>query len=245
MMAARTQHGGQIVVGFSSWPSRPADAIIGAMETGAVAIRNRNLRVLLVDDHQTVRQGLRALFQSVSDVDVVHDVADGDAAIEAIRTLAPDLVVIDLSMTPTDGLSVLRRAKQARRQTKFVVLTRYREAGYVREAIASGAIGYVLKQSPFNELTRALAAAARGERHIDSAIQPSTGSENAGSLDAPLAVSGRELDVLRRAALGQTNIEIASTARHCGQDRRTAQVEGDEKAWFARSQRTDALRGAS
>lgn len=169
---------------------------------------NRRLRLLLADDHETVRQGLRALFESVPDVEVVHDVADGDAAIAAIRTMAPDLVVIDLSMAPTDGLAVMRRIKHARRRTKVVVLTRHREAGYVREALAAGASGYVLKQSPFSELRRAVETVARGEEHLDPALWRGGEPHRAPTAAAPL-VTERELDVLQRAAVGQTNKEIA------------------------------------
>lgn len=168
---------------------------------------SRRLRVLLADDHATVRQGLRALFESVPDVDVVQDVADGDAALEAIRALAPDLVVIDLSMRPTDGLTVLRRIQEARRQTKVIVLTRHRELAYAREAIAAGASGYVLKQSPFEELRRAVEAVARGEQHIDAGLQRAqTGLAQA--LEPVAVVTSRELEVLRRASMGQANKEI-------------------------------------
>lgn len=168
------------------------------------------LRVMLADDHETVRQGLRALFESVPEVEVVHDVADGDAALQAIRTIAPDLVVIDLSMLPTDGLTVMRRIKDARRQTKLVVLTRYRETAYVREALAAGASGYVLKQSPFSELRRAVAAVARGEQYLDPGLWDSA---SPGAPPTPeesdAGVSQRGFEVLRRAAVGQPNREIA------------------------------------
>lgn len=168
----------------------------------------RRLRIMLADDHETVRQGLRALFKSVPEVEVVHDVADGDAAIQAVRTIAPDLVVIDLSMVPTDGLTVMKRLKEARRQTKVVVLTRYREAGYVREALAAGASGYVLKQSPFSELHQAVLSAARGEQHLDPRLWRSPSPAQSHLAEAS-PLTGRELDVLRRAARGQTNKEIA------------------------------------
>ena len=169
----------------------------------------RRVRVMLADDHETVRQGLRALFESVPEIEVVHDVADGDAAIAAIRTIAPDLVVIDLSMLPTDGLTVMRRIKDARRQTKLVVLTRYREAGYVREALALGAAGYVLKQSPFSVLREAVEAVARGEQYLDPALDhPAPGSPPS-THHAEAHVSPRECEVLRRAAMGQPNKEIA------------------------------------
>jgi len=160
---------------------------------------------MLADDHETVRQGLRALFESVPEVEVVHDVADGEAAIQAVRQWAPDLVVVDLSMTPVDGLTVIKRLREQRRQTKVVVLTRLRESGYVREALAAGASGYVLKQSPFSELREAVMAAARGEQHLDARLWGSP-PRTPGDI-APL--SDRELDVLRRAARGQTNKEVA------------------------------------
>lgn len=167
----------------------------------------RRLRVLLADDHATVRQGIRALFQSVPNVEVVHDVADGGAALEAIRALAPDLVVMDLSMLPMDGLMVMRRLQEARRQTKVIVLTRHREPAYAREAIAAGASGYVLKQSPFEQLTRAVEMVARGEQYLD----PELWSAETGLQQDPQPlgeVSPRELDVLRRASLGQPNKQI-------------------------------------
>lgn len=164
------------------------------------------LRIMLADDHETVRQGLRALFKSVPDVEVVHDVADGDAAIQAIRTMAPDLVVIDLSMAPVDGLTLMKRLREVRRQTKIVVLTRFREGGYVREALAAGASGYVLKQSPFSELQQAVLAVARGEQHLDARLW---GSALRGPVSDAVPLSDREYEVLRRAARGQTNKEIA------------------------------------
>ena len=161
---------------------------------------------MLADDHETVRQGLRALFKEVPDVEIVHDVADGDAALQAIRTIAPDLVVVDLSMLPTDGIALMKRIKETRWQTKVVVLTRYREVGYVREALAAGALGYVLKQSPFSELHQAVMAAARGQQHLDPRLWRAS---PAGGSTTPLAdaspLSDRERDVLRRAARGQTN----------------------------------------
>ncbi|MDP3720201.1 MAG: response regulator transcription factor [Acidobacteriota bacterium] len=165
----------------------------------------RRLRVLLADDHASVRQGIRALFQSVPGVDVVHDVAGGDAALEAVRALAPDIVVIDLAMRPTDHLTVIRRIQEARRQTKVIVLTRHQEPAYAREAFAAGASGYVLKQSPFEELRRAVEMVARGGQHIDAGLQHvETGLAEA----LTSVVSTRELEVLRRASLGHPNKEI-------------------------------------
>lgn len=164
------------------------------------------LRIMLADDHETVREGLRALFHAVPEVEVVRDVADGRAAIDAVREVAPDLVVMDLSMAPLDGLTVIRRIRESRRRTKVVVLTRLRESGYVREALAAGALGYVLKQSPFSELHQAVLAVARGEQHLDARLWGPP-SRTPGEI-APL--SDREMDVLRRAARGDKNRDIAA-----------------------------------
>ena len=165
------------------------------------------LRIILADDHESVRQGLRALFQSMPEVEVVHDAANGDDAIHAIRMLAPDLVIIDLSMAPTDGLTVMKRIKEIRRQTKVVVLTRFGEHGYVREAMAAGASAYVLKQSPFSELQVAVLAVARGEQHLDARLW---GSGSPKPLADAFPLTDREVAVLRRSALGDSNGDVAA-----------------------------------
>ena len=165
------------------------------------------LRIILADDHESVRQGLRALFQSMPEVEVVHDAANGDDAIHAIRMLAPDLVIIDLSMAPTDGLTVMKRIKEIRRQTRVVVLTRFGGHGYVREAMAAGASGYVLKQSPFSELQLAVLAVARGEQHLDARL---SGNGLPKPLPDAFPLTDREVAVLRRSALGDSNGDVAA-----------------------------------
>jgi len=168
----------------------------------------RRLRVVLADDHETVRQGLRALFASVPGIDVVEEVGDAESAIARTKALAPDLLVLDLSMPKTGGLAAIRELKRVASKTAIVVLTRYRDAAFVREALSAGAVAYVLKQSPFSELHQAVTQASRGERYIDRALAAQL--EERPTIDASSRVSDRERDVLRRAALGQSNKEIAS-----------------------------------
>ena len=167
----------------------------------------QKLRVMLADDHESVRQGLRSLFKSVPSINVVGDVDGGDAAIEALRAGAPDVLVIDLSMQPTNGLTVLRRLQMMRCRTKIVVLTRLRDAGYVREALCAGARGYVLKQSAFAELMRAIDAVVDGHEHLDPALWRPDKTRHEVVEGAP--PSARELDVLRHSAIGESNREIA------------------------------------
>ena len=173
----------------------------------SMATPSRSARVMLVDDHQTVRQGLRALFQSVPEIEIVHEAADGPAAIAAVRTVAPDLVVIDLSMPKLNGLMVMRQLHYARHHTKIIVLSRYAEAAYVRAAFAAGAWGYVLKQSSFEELRRAIDAALHEQRHLDPALIPPSGDTPPESDDVPL-MTEREQEVLRLYAVGHSNKEV-------------------------------------
>ena len=166
-------------------------------------------RVLLADDHETVREGLRALFDSVPEVTVVGDVADGHSAVQAVCSLLPDLVVLDLSMPPTSGIDAIRQIREVKEDTGVIVLSRYRDAAYVREAMAAGASGYVLKQSPFSELKRAVEDVARGGRHIDQALAGHVPADTAAA--PPRArLTEREQTVLRRAALGHSNKDIAN-----------------------------------
>lgn len=166
-------------------------------------------RVLLADDHETVREGLRALFDAVPGVEVVGDVPDGAAAVEAVGALLPDLVVLDLSMPPGNGIDAIRKILDVKEDTGVVVLTRYRDAAYVREAMLAGASGYVLKQSPFSELRQAVEDVARGVRHIDPTLAANMAVDRT-ALRAPSRLTERERAVLRRAALGHANKDIAA-----------------------------------
>jgi two-component system response regulator NreC len=166
------------------------------------------IRVLLADDHESVRQGLCALFATSPDVSLVSGVKDGADAVMMVKSSAPDVVIMDLSM-PTSGLVAMREIKTIRPDTAVVVLSRHRDAAYVRAAFAAGAIGYVLKQSPFSELNRAVVAAARGERYLDEQLnQDRAVKKVAPDATVPL-LSPRETEVLRRAASGFSNKEIA------------------------------------
>jgi DNA-binding NarL/FixJ family response regulator len=168
--------------------------------------------VLLVDDHEAVREGLRLLFEAKGNVDLVRDVSDGHVAVEAARELKPDVVVMDLSMPGMNGLAAARAIMRELPDAAIVVLTRHHERAYVREVLATGARGYVLKQSSFDELLRAVNAAAAGSRYLDPTIATQVAD---GQMLAPLqrdpssAASEREMAVLQLAATGRSNKEIA------------------------------------
>lgn len=169
------------------------------------------IRILLADDHESVREGLCALFAGSTEFDLVADVKDGDEATATVKALGPDVVLMDLSM-PTAGLEAMQAIKRERPDTAVVVLTRHRDPAYVRAAFAAGAQGYVLKQSSFSEVARALKMATRGERYLDHQLAEDATLARAVAGDgAPL--SQRESQVLRRAASGHANKDIAEALR--------------------------------
>ena len=163
------------------------------------------IRLILADDHQSIREGLRALFAAVPGVEVIDDVADVETAVERVRRLAPDVLLLDLSMPKGGGLAAIRRLAQEGASTAVVVLTRYRDEAFVREALAAGAVGYVLKQSPFSEVQNAVTQAARGEEYLDRQLVPVFVRRP----NQPGRVTVREGEVLRRAARGHTNKDVA------------------------------------
>ena len=164
------------------------------------------IRVLIADDHEAVREGLRALFATVPEVDVVRDVGDVESALNGVREVAPDVVVLDLSMPKTGGLLAIRQIKEVRPATAIVVLTRHNDIAFFREAMTAGASGYVLKQSSFNELRRAASLAVNGGFYVDSRLKTALADL---SRDFKGRISEREREILRRTALGQSNKEIA------------------------------------
>jgi len=172
----------------------------------------RRLRLLLAEDHATVRDALRLLLETKGNIDVVADVSDGVAALEAARTLEPDVALLEVAIPRLNGLAVTRAIKRQAPNVKVVALTRHSEPVYLQELLAAGASGYVLKHSSFDVLLNAITAAASGDRFVDPAI--SSYDVTSGSVANPAAraaVSEREMSVLRLAATGKSNKDIATT----------------------------------
>jgi DNA-binding NarL/FixJ family response regulator len=175
----------------------------------------RNLRILLADDHVTVRQGLKMLIESQGDMTVVSEASDGTAAVEQARTLRPDVVVMDISMPGMNGLVATRTLKSIQPDSVIVILTRHGDDAYLQELLRAGADGYVLKQSAASELVQAIRATAARNQYLDSAL---TARVTAGFLakrgrKAPgtgVSLSDREAEVLRLIAAGYSNKEIAA-----------------------------------
>jgi DNA-binding NarL/FixJ family response regulator len=163
------------------------------------------ISVLLADDHETVRAGLRLLVDAQSDMQVVAEASDGAQALARIADSSPNVAVLDLTMPGLGGLAVARQLATSPDATSIVVLTRHDDQAYVRELLAAGVAGYVLKQSSSEELLRAIRAAARGERYVDPACIEREGVET----NQP-TLTAREREVLRLMAVGHSNKDIGS-----------------------------------
>jgi DNA-binding NarL/FixJ family response regulator len=130
----------------------------------------KKLRLLLVDDQAMFREGLRVLLSLQPDLEVVAEVGDGAAAVEAARTLAPDVVLMDLRMPGVGGVEATRRLKAAQPAVRVIVLTTFEEDEEVFAALRVGAVGYLLKASPSEKLCEAIRLAARGEMLLEPSV---------------------------------------------------------------------------
>ena len=172
------------------------------------------LRILLADDHVTVRHGLKLLIDRQADMEVISEASDGNAAIQSAIALRPDVIVMDISMPGMNGLAATRALKQIQPGLAIVMLTRHADDAYVEELLRAGAAGYVLKQSAPTELLQAIRAVAGGGQYLDSALTTRVAARlfrHVDKVNSPSAkLSSRESEVLRLIACGYSNKEIAS-----------------------------------
>jgi DNA-binding NarL/FixJ family response regulator len=172
------------------------------------------IRILLADDHVTVRHGLKLLIDSQPDLQVVAEASDGASALHLAISSNPDVVVMDISMPGMNGLVATQRLKEQRPRIAIVTLTRHSDDAYLQELLRAGVAGYVLKQSAPTELLQAIRAAAAGGQYLDSTM---TARVTAGFLsrqgkkvrEPGGTLSEREAQVLRLIASGYSNKEIA------------------------------------
>ena len=173
------------------------------------------LRILLADDHETVREGLRLIIGGQSDMEIVCEVGDGRAAVEEAERMRPDVVVMDVSMPKLNGLKATQKLKECCPEVHILALTRHKDDGYLQQILRAGASGYVLKQSPSAELLHAIRSIAAGGKYLDPAVAGKvmgTFADHSPSLRGgpSVNVSDREGEVLRLIAWGYSNKEIAS-----------------------------------
>jgi DNA-binding NarL/FixJ family response regulator len=170
------------------------------------------IKVLLADDHGIVRAGLRRIIEDSGDMQVIAEAADGREALRAVENQVPDAAVIDISMPGLDGLEVIDRLHLSHPQLPILVLTMHEESQYVVRAVQAGAMGYITKQSAPEQLVSAIRRIIGGSRYLTDqaaealALRVARGNRGRTRLDT---LSMRELQVLRRLAMGHTNREIA------------------------------------
>jgi DNA-binding NarL/FixJ family response regulator len=170
------------------------------------------IKILIVDDHPVVREGIGAMLKREPDFKIVGEASNGVEAVEKARELSPDVMLMDLRMPEMDGVEAITRIKEEKPEIKFIILTTYSDDEYIFKGIAAGARAYLLKDAPRDELFKAIRAVYRGE----SLIQPVVASRVLDKLaelskknPSAETLSDREVEVLRLMAKGVSNSNIA------------------------------------
>lgn len=168
------------------------------------------IRVLIVDDHPVVREGLHLMLETSPDFTIVGDAADGHDAVRAAAEIRPDVVVMDLRLPGINGAEATRRITAQPAGPAVIVLTTYDEDDLVLDAVCAGASGYLRKDCALAQLHAAIRTAARGESGIDRALLVRALARQRSRATRP-QLTGRELEILHRVAGGDRNTQIAGT----------------------------------
>lgn len=176
------------------------------------------ITILIVDDHEVVRQGLRAYLGAQPDLEVVAEAASGEEAVRMVAELAPDVALMDLLMPGMDGIEATRQLKKVSPRTQVVVLTSFYEDEHIFPALRAGAISYLLKDVKMDEMATAVRRAALGEATLHprvaarliKEIHGGQAAQNSAAFNPYTGLTERELEVLRLVANGLSNGEIAA-----------------------------------
>ena len=174
---------------------------------------NPSIRILIADDHAVVREGVGAILAVQPDMELVGEAADGVEAVELALELEPDVILLDLMMPRQDGLAAIRQIRRAKSRARILVLTSFADDERVFPAIKAGALGYLLKDTPRDQLLQAIRDVAQGRASLHPAIALKVMRELNQPSDLPATtdpLTARELETLRLIAQGLTNQEIAA-----------------------------------
>lgn len=172
-----------------------------------------SIRIILVDDHNMVRMGLKAFFSTLPDIQVVGEAGTGEEAVRLAGELAPDVALMDLIMPGMDGVEATRQVKKVSPRTQVIVVTSYHEDEHIFPAIRAGALSYVLKDIDPDDLADAIRRASAGEAVLNPRVATRMVKELGGmrteTVNPFRELTGRELEVLKLIAAGKNNQEIA------------------------------------
>jgi DNA-binding NarL/FixJ family response regulator len=171
-------------------------------------------RVILVDDHKMMREGLATMLATATDIEVVGEGADGRSALQLVRTLQPDVVVMDVGMPDLNGIEATTRIRAEHPRVKVVALSLHSDKRYVQHMLDAGASGYVLKVAAFDELLRAVRAASVGKDYLSpeitgAVVERSSRPHSGTGVSAYSTLGSREREVLQLVAEGMTSAETA------------------------------------
>lgn len=173
------------------------------------------IRVMIVDDHALVREGIAAFLKMSADIEMVGEASDGMEAIEKVKKLSPDIILMDIAMPKLGGLEALIEVKKINPNAKVLVLTQYEDKEYIKRFLKAGASGYILKKAVGMDLMTAIKAVASGEAYLHPSIAASVIDEYVGvkkedvSENLYESLTDREKQVLKLIAEGHTHKEIA------------------------------------
>jgi len=168
------------------------------------------IRVVIADDHNVVRKGIRDLLSDEDDIDVVGEARNGQEAVDLASALKPDVVVMDIAMPELSGVEATRQIRASIPSVRVLVLTAYEDDPYIYSLLDAGAAGYILKTAESREIVRAVRTTAAGQSAIDPAVAPRLIARLVQPAPSGDTLTERELDVLRRAARGLTNKQIGA-----------------------------------
>lgn len=172
------------------------------------------VNILLADDHRMVREGIRYLLETVSEINIVAEVGDGYECINMVNKTKPNIVLLDIDMPNMNGIDALRIIKEQKMLCKVIMLTRHNEIDYLMKALEIGCDGYILKESSFDTLKKAIFKVYSGDKYIEPNMMPLLNANMQEKSNVKKKISEltrREIDVLKMIASGAFNKEIAST----------------------------------